>query len=108
MHNNHPCIGAALVALSNMRIALAERAQDLPELYTHHLQHALRTIQRVLALEELEAETRLKGQLTRVQILLLLDQKQQAREGLALFASAEPQNEFALLALEAQQLQSRL
>ncbi len=107
MHNNHPCIGAALVALSNMRIALSWKAEDVPTIRTHHLHHALQTIKRVLALKELEAETRFKGQLTLVEILLLLGKKQQAIKELAVFAGAKPKNEFALLAHQAQQLQAQ-
>jgi DNA-binding SARP family transcriptional activator len=108
MHNNHPCIGAALVALSTMRIALAERAQDLAELHAYHLRHALQTIERALALKELEAETRFKGQLTLVEILLLQGQKARAAEALAVFNQAEPKNEFVLLADQAHTLATQL
>jgi tetratricopeptide (TPR) repeat protein len=106
MHNNHPCIGAALVALSNMRLARAERSQAEKRMY--HLRHALQTIQRALALKELEAETRFKGRLTLVHVLMLLDRKQEAQKELEQFTHAVPKNEFAQLSRQAQQLTAHL
>jgi hypothetical protein len=68
----------------------------------------LQTIERALALKELEAETRFKGQLTLVEILLLQGQKARAAEALAVFKQAEPKNEFVLLAAQAHTLATQL
>lgn len=73
MHNN-PCIGAALVALSSMRITEAHRARHLPNVHKRLLLHAKDDVQRALHLEGLEADTREKGESVLAQVDLLLGQ----------------------------------
>lgn len=63
MHSN-PCIGAALIALGNIRLAQATASiqQQEPNLHIRHLSHAKHALQRALQLEGLDAETRKKGE----------------------------------------------
>ncbi|HET7640491.1 MAG TPA: tetratricopeptide repeat protein, partial [Ktedonobacteraceae bacterium] len=70
---NSPCIGVALLALANLRVAQAQAfSKQLPKARTRLLMHAKEDIQRVLALEGLEAETRTRSQLTLAQISFLM------------------------------------
>ncbi|MFL5589024.1 MAG: DUF6788 family protein [Ktedonobacteraceae bacterium] len=79
MHNS-PCIGVALLALANLRVAQAQAfSKKLPKMHTRLLNHAKEDIQRVLALEGLEAETRTRSQLTLAQISLLMGAMKKAK-----------------------------
>src|SRR5712691_1721065 len=79
MHHS-PCIGIALLALANLRVAQAEAfSKKLPRARTRLLNHAKEDIQRVLALEGLEAETRTRSQLTLAQISLLMGAMKKAK-----------------------------
>jgi len=79
MHNS-PCIGVALLALANLRVAQAQAfSKQLPKVRTRLLMHAKEDIQRVLALEGLEAETRTRSQLILAQILLLMGAMKKAK-----------------------------
>src|SRR6266550_4279433 len=79
MHNS-PCIGVALLALANLRVAQALAiSKKLPKARTRLLNHAKEDIQRVLALEGLEAETRTRSQLTLAQISLLMGAMKKAK-----------------------------
>ncbi len=78
MHNS-PCIGQALVTLGNIRIAQAIGAEDLPVVQQRLLRHAREDVQRALALDELEVETRISGQLALAHITLLQGQRDLAR-----------------------------
>jgi tetratricopeptide (TPR) repeat protein len=73
---NTPCIGAALVALSKVRIA---EALATPERHAttrlRLLMHARRAVERALSLDHLYAETRIKAQETLTAILPLLWQR---------------------------------
>jgi predicted ATPase/DNA-binding SARP family transcriptional activator len=71
---NIPCIGLALLAQGNMRIAQAQEAQGTSEenINKRFLLRARATLERLLALEGLEAETRTRGQLALAQVSLLL------------------------------------
>ncbi len=70
-----PCIGLALVALGNLRIAQARTAEPK----TPNLMRASRSLQRALALEGLEVETRVKGQLALAEVSLLMGKREIAR-----------------------------
>ncbi len=82
--NFAPCIGFALVALGHLRIAQAIVVQQNNHLSQetlkrhryissiHLLQRARTSLQRALAFEGLEAETRTEGQLALAQVSLLL------------------------------------
>ncbi|GCE31121.1 hypothetical protein KDA_66050 [Dictyobacter alpinus] len=76
MHNA-PCIGQALVALGNLRIAqsMSENLEKQRRILL--LSHAQQDIERALELG-VEAEVRMKGQLALAQITLLRSQPQQA------------------------------
>ncbi|HLX41325.1 MAG TPA: hypothetical protein VKR42_12390, partial [Ktedonobacteraceae bacterium] len=70
---NIPCIGLALVAAGNLRIAQAkvsEQGRDSQQ-RTGYLNRAGRTLQHALTLEGLEAETRAEGHLALAQVSLL-------------------------------------
>jgi tetratricopeptide (TPR) repeat protein len=77
--NNAPCIGLALVALGNIRILQArEQAQPAGKSAMNYtpagqrfLTRARATLQRALALQGLEAETKVKGQLALAHISLV-------------------------------------
>ena len=85
---NIPCIGLALLALGNMRIAQAQEAQGTSEenINKRFLLRARATLERLLALEGLEAETRTRGQLALAQVSLLLG-KLEAAQAQALSAT---------------------
>ncbi|HZU01385.1 MAG TPA: DUF6788 family protein [Ktedonobacteraceae bacterium] len=73
---NTPCLGAALVALSNMRIA---EARAIPENHAitrlRLLTHARRAVERALSLDHLYAETRIKAQEMLPRVMQLLEQE---------------------------------
>ncbi len=95
---NTPCICLALVALGNMRIAQAIKLQQAqngtgkvngsqmniqqkpPATYARLLSRSRTTLERVLAIEGLDAETRIKGQLALAQVLLLLGELEAAQK----------------------------
>jgi predicted ATPase/DNA-binding SARP family transcriptional activator len=90
--NFTPCIGIALVILGQLRIAQAlvvqENDSDLLETikrpanssYTHLIRRARISLQRALALEGLEAETRTEGQLALARVALLLGEIDEAQQ----------------------------
>ena len=71
---NIPCIGFALVASGNLRIAEARATskRDNTTRRTRYLKRASNTLHHALSLEGLEAETRAEGQLAMAQVSLLL------------------------------------
>ncbi len=77
---NIPCIGLALVAVGNLRIAEAKTAakgQDMAQ-RERYLKRANNTLQRALAFEGLEAEARAEGELAMAQVSLLLGNQDDA------------------------------
>ena len=90
--NITPCIGVALVTLGHLHIAqaLADQESNSGSLevvkqqgsvsYRHLLQRARTALQRALALEGLEAETRTEGQLAQAQASFLLGEIETARQ----------------------------
>jgi predicted ATPase/DNA-binding SARP family transcriptional activator len=79
MHNS-PCIGTALLALANLRVGQAHASSKrLPKLRTRLLAHACKNIERVLALESLEAETRTQAKLTLAHISFLMGEVDEAK-----------------------------
>jgi tetratricopeptide (TPR) repeat protein len=73
---NTPCLGAALVALSNVRIA---EALATPENHAitrlRLLTHARRALERALSFDHLYAETRIKAQEMLPRVMQLLEQE---------------------------------
>lgn len=86
--HNAPCIGLALIALANLRIAQALASQDeqaaqgqgtgsssssekQQDQYHRYLARAGKTLQRALTFDRLEAEARNRGQLASAQVALL-------------------------------------
>ena len=86
--NNAPCIGLALVALGNVRILQAREQADAVGAVAKHnapteqrfLVRARATLQRALALQGLEAETKVKGQLALAHISLILGETVMAQQ----------------------------
>jgi len=66
-----PCIAFALVTLAQYRFSTAENE-------TYQVQHARRTVDRALSMQEIEAETRVEGYLILAQILFSLGEKPHA------------------------------
>lgn len=100
-----PRIGFALVSLGDMRIAEALAISDKQDkTRTHLLMRARSTLQRALGLQELEAETRTKGQLLLAQVEQLMDNVELAQQQ-AMHTLQEAQRfELAALAARAQRL----
>ncbi len=67
----HPCIGVALVALSNVRIMQAQQTAQSTHTRERLLSNARHNVQRALALSGLYAETRTRANLALAQISLL-------------------------------------
>lgn len=78
----HPCIGVALVALSNIRIMQAQQVERNTPAYRQLLRKAQRDVQRALSLSGLYAETRTRANLAQAQVSLLLDDVVQAKQRL--------------------------
>jgi tetratricopeptide (TPR) repeat protein len=84
---NDPCIGYALVALGNLRIAQAQEAgEDEPRPYGdgrhgrgRYLARANKTLQRALTFDGLEAGARNRGQLASAQVNFLQGDTERAR-----------------------------
>jgi predicted ATPase len=74
---NIPCLGFALVALGNVRIAQAKSGTARA---MHELKLARSTLQRALAFQGLEVEARVRGHLALAEVLLLMGQNEAARE----------------------------
>ena len=84
-----PCIGFALVALGQLRLAraldcesgLSRARRNRPtRLFIHLLARARTTLRRALTFDGLEADTLLEGQLLLARIALLLGERENARE----------------------------
>lgn len=93
---NDPCIGVALVALGSMRITQA-LALDQHSTRERLLTRAQQAIQRALALNALEAETRTKGQLAEAHLSLLLGDSEKARQKLKQVIGEAHRYELALV-----------
>jgi predicted ATPase len=74
--HNTPCLGLALVALANLRIAQA-KAETITAM--RNLKRARNSLQRALALHGLEVETRVRAQLALAEVFLLMGQREAAR-----------------------------
>lgn len=75
--HNTPGLGLALIALGNLRIAQAKTTKAGHSLL---LKRAKAILQRALALQGLEVETRIRGQLALAEASLLLGDLEQARQ----------------------------
>lgn len=71
MHNT-PCIGVALVALAQIRLAEATAVKRLPNVHKRLLLHAKADVRRALSLTGLESDTREKGASVLAQVEQLL------------------------------------
>ncbi|WP_376793884.1 DUF6788 family protein [Thermogemmatispora sp.] len=92
--NLQPCLGFALVALGTMRLtqamyelarrpveALQPPGRESPAGRARHcLKRARQILERALALEQLESETLIEGKLALAQVLLLLNELEQAHK----------------------------
>jgi tetratricopeptide (TPR) repeat protein len=91
---NAPCLGLALVVLGNLRIAQARARADAE---TRNLVRARGSLRRALALQGLEVETRVRGQLALAEVSLLMGQRE-AAQGEAVRAMEEARR-FELVAV---------
>jgi len=74
---NAPCLGLALVTLGNLRIAQAKvKAEEKAK----ELVRARRSLRHALALQGLEVETKVRGQLALAEVSLLMGEREVARE----------------------------
>lgn len=73
---NTPCLGSAMVAMGNVRIAQAQLGTARA---MYDLKRARTALQRALALQGLEVETRVRGHLALAEVLLLMGQNEAAR-----------------------------
>ena len=73
---NTPCLGLALVALGNLRIAQAKSEATGA---TRDLKRARGSLQHALTLQGLDVETRVRGQLALAEVFLLMGQREAAR-----------------------------
>jgi tetratricopeptide (TPR) repeat protein len=74
--HNTPCLGLALVALANLRIAQAEAEKTRA---MRDLNRARGSLQHALSLQGLEVETRVRGQLALAEVFLLMGKREAAR-----------------------------
>ena len=103
---NDPCIGQALVALGNLRIKQA-LLQDCTGQRQHHLlTRAQANIRRALALNSLDVETRLRGQLALAHIALVLNERTAAFSALEEVIVEAKRHELAQVVARALQLQA--
>jgi tetratricopeptide (TPR) repeat protein len=103
---NIPCIGLALVAVGNLRIAEAKTAiksQDMAQC-ERYLKRANKTLQRVLAFEGLEAEARAEGQLAMVEVSLLLGNYKDALQQASVVLAKAQTHEFIWLVERTQEI----
>ena len=104
--DNVPCIGLALVAAGNLRIAQAKATntqQDMAQ-RTRYLTRASRTLQHALTLEGLEAEARAEGQLAMAQVALLSGNYKEALHQAEVVLAEVQAHEFVWLTERAQEL----
>ena len=78
--NNAPCRGLVLVALANLRLAQALNATAGSKQVTRLLHHAQKNIARALKIDRIEAETRMRGELARAQVVLLQGKRAEAQK----------------------------
>ncbi|GAC1350267.1 MAG: hypothetical protein NVSMB27_31150 [Ktedonobacteraceae bacterium] len=107
--NNAPCIGLALIALANLRIAqsqaiVVDDTDQLREQYRHYLLRARVSLQRALTFDRLEAETRNRGQLLSAQVSLLLGDTEAAQVQAIHALKKARQHELTWLVARAQHL----
>ena len=100
----NPCIGIALVALGDFRIKQALNAEATPVLRRHLLKLAARDLQRALALEGLEAETRTRGHLAFAHVALLRGERERARDELTTVAKEAHRYELPRIEAQARDL----
>ncbi len=107
MHNS-PCIGLALLALANLRIAQARQCAGNESKRQWLLAQAQQDIQRVHALEVQEAETRTRSLLSLAQVSLLAENTASAQTLLAQVMEEARRYELASVEQEAQKLLSTI
>jgi DNA-binding SARP family transcriptional activator/tetratricopeptide (TPR) repeat protein len=107
--HTHPCIGMALVSIGTLRMMQARgKKQASPAKFAHLWSHAYQDIQRALALEGVEAETRTTAQLVLAQLFLLSQDTEQARQQLNQAIESAQRYELVLLERRARALLSGL
>ncbi len=78
--NNAPCRGQVLVALANLRIAQSLGAPIGSKQAMRFLDHAYQNVARALKLDRIDVETRMRGELTRAQVMLLQGKREKAEK----------------------------
>ncbi|HEX4207855.1 MAG TPA: DUF6788 family protein [Ktedonobacteraceae bacterium] len=99
-HKN-PCIGVALVVLGTIRMMQAQNLSLLSYGRIRRLSHAQQDVQRALALNGLDAETRAKGRLVLAHIALLAGEYERAHHELSLLIEHVRFQGFALIEQQA-------
>ncbi|GCF06942.1 DUF6788 family protein [Dictyobacter arantiisoli] len=103
---NAPCMGQALVALGNIRIAQAQDSTISQQKQSRLLVLAQKDIQWALALK-VEAETRMKGNLALALVAALQGKSQQARQGFEEVCAEAQGCEYMQIVTHAQELLAR-
>lgn len=88
---NQPCISTALIALTNLRLALVEHAPNATSAQKQRaLRHAETDLRRALSLRGLDAERRTQAQLAEARLSFLQGAHERARQqGLEAYAAAQ-------------------
>jgi DNA-binding SARP family transcriptional activator/tetratricopeptide (TPR) repeat protein len=103
-HTN-PCIGTALVTIGTLRMMQARDKKHIsPDIFSRLLAHAHKDIQRALALEGVEAETRTTAQLILAQLFLLADDTHQAHQQINLVIENAQRYELLVVERRAREL----
>jgi len=101
---NNPWIGNALVGLGDYRLTQARAEQMHQRRRNRFLAHAERDIQRALAIEELDAQARIRAQFVHAQISLLHGRRDKAHHELTLVLNEAHSHELAAIETAAQRL----
>lgn len=104
---NSPCIGRALVALGNIRIAQATAEGLVEQTRTRLLAHAQKNLERALRLD-VEAEIRMKSQLALAHIALVQGRQQAAETALKQVIVDAQNSEHFQIAAHAKRLLARV
>lgn len=107
--SNQPCIGIALIALANLRIALVEHEHPSTDAKRQRvLRHAETDLRRALSLHGLDAETRTRAQLAQVHVLRLRGDLVLARQQAQTTCLAAQQYELKALQARCEQVLASL
>ena len=105
---NRSWIGNALVGISDYRLTQARAEQLHQGRRNRFLAQAERDIQRALAIEELDAQVRIRGQFVHAQISLLYGKTNKARHELTMVLEDARRHELAAIEMAARQLLNKM